>query len=111
MLLGLVSFAFSLVALLLSFTKNRFALVLAVLAFGITLTPAATGVVGTYLGRSKVDSVLGVVTADQRERLKAVGYAEAAQCTKLGLGFGALPMVLGLAAVGVAFARRPQGAS
>jgi hypothetical protein len=106
LLLGLVSLVVTGVALGLALMRNRFALALSFLALAIALSPAAAGVAGTYMGRNMVERALVGVTPEQRERILAVGYAEAAQCTRLGLGFGALPMALGFAGIGVALVRR-----
>ncbi|MEZ4222416.1 MAG: hypothetical protein R3B13_15870 [Polyangiaceae bacterium] len=107
-LVAVVGVAAGLTGLGLALFRPKWGLGVGVLALGIALTIPATGVIGTTLGRSKVDEVLtsGAIDPAMKERIRAVGYAEAKSCTTLGLTFGALPGLLSVIAVGLAFVRR-----
>ena len=104
-------------ALALALGRKKAALVVAGLAFSAAMLPFTLGVFGEILGRSKVDDVLssGAVDPSQKGLLQEVGYAEAAQCKKLGTGGSAAPGLVALVALGLALSRREastgQGAS
>jgi hypothetical protein len=55
-------------------------------------------------GRQVTDSVLETPAIDpaEKEKIRAVGYAEAQACVSVGISLGAMPLVAGLAALGVA---------
>jgi hypothetical protein len=108
--LGLTVLAFlaGMIALGVAIFRPRVGVVLGAVALGVSCSVPAMGVGGTTIGRGVVDEAVsgGSIAPDQRERIRQVGYQEAAQCTTLGLSFGALPGVLALAALGVGAARR-----
>ncbi len=110
LLFTIVSVAVSLVSLGLAIVKPRVGVVFGVVAVGVALSPAAMGGIGTLRGRSVVDEVLksGAIDPEQHARIRAEGYREAGQCTTLGLSFGALPLLLSAAGLGVALARRKR---
>ena len=72
------------------------------------LLPFTLGVFGEVLGRSRVDAVLkgGAVDPAHHATIQATGYAEAAQCKKLGTGGSAAPGLVALVALGLALSRR-----
>lgn len=83
--------------------------VLAVLAFVASLLPMSAGLFGMLVGRAKVDAVLdtpGLIDPASKELIRREGYAEAGGCLTIGGVLGALPLVLGVTAVAVAFGRR-----
>jgi hypothetical protein len=102
----LLSMLASLVALSLAVLKPKWGLVLSVVALAASCAPPAAGVVGTELGKRQIDQVLGSVDPGQRERIRAVGEAEARQCTSLGLIAGGLPALLSVVALGIGAARK-----
>lgn len=108
LLLGVIAVVLGLIAVALALLKPRIGLVLAVVALAASCGVPGSGAAGTLLGRMKVDEAVsgGAINPEMRERIRAVGYAEARQCTTLGGVVGALPLVLALGALGVAFARR-----
>ena len=112
--LGLLAVVVALVAVSIAILKPRIGLVLSVLALAVSCGAPGAGVAGTLWNRSKIEDALSGASVDpsQRERIREIGQAEAAQCTTLGLGTGALPLLLSIAALGVAFMRRkarPEG--
>lgn len=64
------------------------------------------GAVGMQLGRAKVDRVLSLpfTDASQRERIRELGYREAASCVAVGGGFSAAPLLFALSALLAAYA-------
>ena len=93
-LLGvLVALPFAATALALAIHRKRTAPVMAVLALSIGMAPYGCGTIGEVVGRSQVDDALsgGAIDPGLAEEIRAVGYAEAAQCRKVGLGGSALP--------------------
>lgn len=99
-------------ALALAIHRKRTAPVMAVLALSIGMAPYGCGTVGEVIGRSRVDAALsgGTVDPAYADEIRAVGYAEAGQCRKVGLGGSALPGFIALAALGLAFVRRDPNA-
>ena len=75
--------------------------VLGALAVGLGLLAGCTGLVGKIHGESVVAEVTegNNISPDQRERIRAEGMMEAAQCVSIGLGTAALPLLLGVVAV------------
>ncbi len=95
-------------AAVLAFSRARGAKILAVLALIASLLPASAGLFGMLLGRAKTDQVLDMpgITPFDKERIRQMGYEEANGCLMVGGVLGALPLVLGVTAVTVAFSRR-----
>lgn len=110
LLLSMVALLIGLVALALVFSGSRAAKIVAGLALAGALTAMGAGLLGAALGRKTVDEVLqsGAIDPEQHDRIRAVGYAEAAQCSDLGLGMGAVPLLLGGVALVVAFTRKSE---
>jgi hypothetical protein len=107
-LLAAVGALLGLVAIGVSVYRTRWARAFAVFALAAALSAPALGIVGTFLGRHKVDGALssGAVDPSIAESLRNEGYSEAAQCTNLGLGFGAAPVLLSLGGLVLAVVRR-----
>jgi hypothetical protein len=106
--LTIVAMVIGLVAVSLAILKPRIGLILSALALAVSCSVPGTGAAGTAYGRRMVEGAVSgaSVAPELRERIRQQGYAEAAQCTSLGVGFGALPLLLSLGALGLAFARR-----
>ena len=102
-----------LVAVGVAISGSKAGRVVAFVAFAFALLPAGCGVAGTSIGRSKVEGALAgeSIEPDLKVRIRAQGYAEAAQCTSIGGVCGAPGILLSLAAIAVALTRRrqPQG--
>jgi hypothetical protein len=111
--LGGLALAVCLVAVALALWKPRVGLVLSVLAVAASCGVPALGVVGTMYGRSITEGAISgaSIDPDVKARIREAGYAEAAQCTTLGAGTGALPILLSFAALSVAFLRRQTRAA
>lgn len=112
-LLGvIVALPIAATALALAIHRKRTAPVMALLALSIGMAPYGCGTVGEVIGRSQVDAVLSGGSVDPvfAEEIRVTGYAEAAQCRKIGLGGSALPGLVALVALGLAFARRDPAA-
>ncbi|HEU4407867.1 MAG TPA: hypothetical protein VFS43_21580 [Polyangiaceae bacterium] len=110
---SLVSLMGGVVALALAAQRFRYAKAAAALALALALGATALGPVGTFVQRRRVEGALAGVPMDpaQVARILAAGYGEAAQCTNLGLGAGALPLLLAAGALALAFGRRPKPAN
>lgn len=110
MLVAIVAIPFSMLAVALAIGRIRASKIVAGLAVVVALLPVGIGAVGMSLGRAKVDAILesGVVDPAFHERIRIEGYKEADGCGLVGLGFGALPLVIGLAAVALAFVLVPR---
>lgn len=108
LLLTLAALTLSIVALVLGIVRARAARLVSVLAVAAALLPAGTGALGTFWGRHQVDYALAGAHPDQRETIREQGYAEAAQCTKLGMGGAVAPLALAVAALLVVVLRRPE---
>lgn len=106
--LGILSVLLAMVALGVALARPRVGLVLGGVALAVSCSVPGMGVGGTMMGRSTVDAAVSgaSISPDQRERIRAQGYQEASQCTSLGVGFGALPGVLSLAALALGGLRR-----
>lgn len=112
--LGLLAVVVGLVAVSIAILAPRIGLVVSVLALAVSCGVPGAGAAGTMWNRSKIEDALAGASVDpaQKERIREIGQAEAAQCTTLGLGAGALPLLLSIAALGAAFMRRksrPEG--
>lgn len=105
---ALVALVAALVALAMAALRVRNATVAATLALALAVAASALGPMGTFLQQREVDEILATESIDPaaKARIFEAGYAEAGQCTNLGLGFGALPLVLASVAIALAFARR-----
>ncbi len=108
LLLGIFSVLFGLVALGLGFVKPRYGLIAGVVALAFSCSVPGMGVIGMVRGRQVIESAISgaSVNPEQKARIRAEGYRESGECTTLGLGVGALPLLLALAALGVGLGRR-----
>ncbi len=106
--LAMVAVLVGMVALGVAIARPRAGLILGVVALATSCSVAAMGAGGTVIGKNATDRALSGagVNPEQRERIRVVGYAEAGQCTSLGAGFGALPLVLAAAAIVVGLLRK-----
>jgi hypothetical protein len=113
MLCAMLAVPLCIAALALAFSRARGSKIVAVLAFVASLMPMSAGLFGMLLGRAKVDKVLEMpgLTPQDKERIRQMGYEEANGCLTIGGVLGALPLVLGVTAVAVAFGRRPKASS
>jgi hypothetical protein len=107
-LIAIVAIPLALVALVLAIARKRTAPVAAMLALSLGFAPFACGTLGETLGRSRVDEVVsgGSIDPAHVEEIRAAGYAEAAQCKKVGLGGSALPGIAAILALAVALIRK-----
>jgi hypothetical protein len=105
---ALLGLAVALTGLGLAVFRVRLAAVVAGLSLLLALSAMGTGVLGTFLGERKVEQVLALPAIDPSAKaaIRAEGYAEARQCTELGLGLGAAPALVGALALLVALIRR-----
>ncbi|HMJ09814.1 MAG TPA: hypothetical protein VK524_00340 [Polyangiaceae bacterium] len=105
---AVLGLAVGLTGLGLAVFRVRLAPVIAGVGLMLALSAMGTGVLGTFLGERKVDRILAGPSIDPSAKaaIQAEGYAEARQCTELGLGLGAAPAVVGAAALLVALMRR-----
>jgi hypothetical protein len=106
--LALVGLAAGAVALAMAAARVRLATAAAAVALTLSLGAAAFGPIGTLLQRRAVAQIVDgeAVDPSYRGRILEAGYAEAAQCTSVGLGAGVLPILLAGASLGLALAGR-----
>ena len=111
--IGIVAVLLGIVALSLAIFKPRWGVVLGVVALAVSCSTPGAGALGTVLGKQKTDEALSgeSVSPEDKARIREMGYAEAGQCTTLGASFGALPLLLGLAALGLGLLRRKTDAA
>ncbi|WP_437544867.1 hypothetical protein WME97_37215 [Sorangium sp. So ce367] len=78
------------------------------------LSAVSVGLLGRSMGLARVEEALGYpgveIDATQREMIRRVGTEEANQCVNIGASLGALPLVIGAAAVGIGLALRNKPA-
>lgn len=100
----------SVVALVLAFTGQKAAKIVGTAAIVVAIGVAGLGIIGMILGNMKVAEALSGEGIDpsQKALIEQVGHAEAMQCTKLGMGFGALPLVLAAIALVIAALSRAR---
>jgi hypothetical protein len=113
LLVAAIGSVLALVTLSLAIARLRWALALAGFAACVALSAIALGVVGSAVAERQVDRALAIagLDASQLARIRAQGYAEAEQCTKIGVASGALPLTLSLIGMLVALLRRPRSAA
>lgn len=106
LLLGLGAFALSVAALVVALFRGPARKSLSWIALVVALSPIGIGAIGMQMGRAKVDSVLALpfTDASQRERIRELGYREAASCVAVGGGFSAAPLLFALSALIGAYA-------
>jgi hypothetical protein len=101
LLFGLLGLAASMLSVVLSATRSRYALAAGVACAALGAWIACLGLLGTYIGRHVVDEAVSgeLLNPTQVEHIRRLGYAEARSCVKFGLGFAALPLIMGAIAV------------
>lgn len=99
-------------ALALAVAKKRTAAIMAGFALSVGMAPYGCGVIGEQLARARVDSAVsgGAINPGVQEEIRSVGYAEAGQCRKVGLGGTALPGGLAAIALVIALFRKDPSA-
>lgn len=112
-LIAIVAIPIAATALALAINRKRTAAIMAGLALSFGFAPYACGTFGEQWGRSRVDSLLagGSIAPDHSDTIREVGYAEAAQCRKVGLGGSAIPGAIAIAALALAMLRRDPNAA
>ncbi|HYQ42059.1 MAG TPA: hypothetical protein VER11_08825 [Polyangiaceae bacterium] len=108
LLLGLGAFALSLTALVVALSRGRARTSLFWFALVVALLPIGVGAAGMQIGRARVDHVLSLpfTDASQRERIRELGYREAASCVAVGGAFSMPPLLIALSALAGAYALR-----
>ena len=108
LILAGVGVLLALVTLGLAVARQRWALALGGLASCVAIAAMAAGALGSALGERQVERALALagLDAEQSAHIRAQGYAEAEQCTKLGLASGAVPLALSLTGLLLAALRR-----
>jgi hypothetical protein len=101
------------VALGLAVARLRVALIAGGFAVAIAFGAIGIGVLGTFLGERKVDRALAnaAVEPEYHERIKAMGYSEAGQCTRIGVSLGGVPLGLAALALVLALVRSKRAAA
>ena len=105
---GMLAAVVALVALSLAIFSPKTGLAVAALALAFACSPAGAGALGTVHGRSVVDGAVSGASIDpaQRERIREIGYQEAAGCTTIGLVASGPALLFASVALMVAFVRR-----
>ena len=101
-------------AAMLSMKARGFAWIPGAVAVLLGFSAISVGLLGRAIGLARVKEVLsypGVeIDATQREMIWRVGTEEANRCVTVGASLGALPIVIGAAAVGIGLALRNKPA-
>lgn len=108
LLIAVVGVLLGLVAFSVAFFKPKAGLIIGLVAFLCAFATPIVGVVGTAMGRAKVEQALsgGSVDPAFKERIRKQGNLEASQCTSLGSFGSALPLLLSVGAMLFSFVRR-----
>jgi hypothetical protein len=79
-------------------------------AVGVGALILAVGALGTWSGQRKVEAALSgaSIRESQKERIRREGFIESHRCAQFGVGFAALPVLLGGVALVVA-TRKARG--
>jgi hypothetical protein len=111
-LLGVIASVVSLVTLMTAGGARRLIIVGAITVF-VGSVAGALGPAGMMLGRWQVDNAMRLenINPAAKERIRAEGYREAAQCVPTGGFGGVFPLVIGAVALGVGIRRRVQHAA
>lgn len=108
LLMAVLAFVFGLIAFAIAFVRPKIGLILGSVALLLAFSTPIVGVVGTALGRAKVEEALRGDSIDPsfKERIRQQGNLEASQCTALGAFGSALPLLLSVGAMLFSFVRR-----
>lgn len=108
--LGFLTLVVAFVGILLGALGKGPAIAVGIVALVLSLGMPGIGVIGTSLGKNLTDQAVtsGAISPEDRERIRAVGYAEAQTCTTIGLTGAVVPALLALGAIGLGFARRQR---
>lgn len=112
LVLGVVGILLSVVALVFVVSKQRAAFLTGLAALGLSGLILFGGALGTMYGRHQTDQALasGAVSKVVVERIRRGGYEEARSASKLGLIFGAAPLLMGAIAAFAGAGRRKEDA-
>lgn len=104
----LISFAAAIAAV--ATTNRRVWIVTSAASLVLGVVIAGLASLGTTLGRSRTDRALreSTVAADEADRLRAAGYAEAGQCLPVGMLSASMPVLVGAVALAFAILRKAQ---
>jgi|HubBroStandDraft_2_1064218.scaffolds.fasta_scaffold1442555_1 hypothetical protein len=109
LLIGFVGIGVGIAGLVLLATKARKAATVAgVVALALGFLAMGAGLLGRQSGLAVMEAAISGTSVDpsQKERIRALGTAEAAQCVNVGAATGALPFLMGAVAVGLGLALR-----
>ena len=104
----LAAAACGIAAVVLAARRNAAGKVLGGVTLALSLAVVGAGHAGETLGRAKADAATSSQALDpaSRVRLRKEFYQEAAGCVEVGRSFSALPFLLGVAALALAFTRK-----
>ena len=107
LLLGIVGFVLGMTALVLSL-MGRTAPFLASAAATLGVLAICVGPLGRRWGRDNADNAVSgpSLTESDRERIRALGYADACSCVTVGFETGAAPLLFGAGALLLALRAR-----
>jgi hypothetical protein len=107
LLFGILGGALGIGALLVAALGVPWARTAGMVALIVALSPVLVGVLGRLRGRAIVESVLasGAIDPAREELIRQQGYLEADSCVVVGGTCTVLPLVLSVAALGLAFTR------
>lgn len=106
--IGILATLIGVVALSMALLKPRAGLLVGVLGLAASLGAPGMGVIGMFWGRQQTESAIASesINPELKDRIREVGYAEAAGCVPVGATFGALPMVMAGIAIVVAVVKQ-----
>lgn len=105
--IGILATLVGVAALAAALIKPRIGMITGILALVMALGAPGVGILGMFWGRRQTDAAIAGpwIAPEQKERIRQVGYAEAAQCVPVGATLGVLPIVMASIAIAVGAAK------
>lgn len=105
---GTLAMVVAIAALAMALIKPRMGVIVAIVALAMSLGPGGVGFLGMLWQRQHVDSILaaGVIEPQSIERIRVIGYEEAAQCVPVGGVISVVPLFFAGIALTLSFVRK-----
>lgn len=106
--MGTLAMIMAVAAIAIALLKPRMGVIVAIVALAMSVGPGGVGFLGMLWQRQQVDSILaaGVIEPQSIERIRAIGYEEAAQCVPVGGVISVAPMFFAGIALVVSLVRK-----
>lgn len=106
--MGTLALIMAIAAIAMALLKPRLGVIVAIVALAMSVGPGGVGFLGMLWQRQQVDSILaaGVIEPQSIERIRTIGYEEAAQCVPVGGVISVVPMFFAGIALVVSLVRK-----